>query len=128
MTNFKVVWHKIKNRKAKQIKLNISNFYCEDKKAQYRNEVKNNMEKIEQQTTAQEKWNAICTVCTEAGEKVLGQMKKVVDEKDKTAQEISKEIHKVSKEIDATSGEEAKKKKEEKRKTESKAEKKIERD
>ena len=116
MTNFKVEWHKIKNKKAKQIKLNIGNFYCEDKKAQYRDEVKNNMEKIEQQTTAQEKWNAICTVCKEAGEKVLGKVKKAVDEKDKKAQEISEEIHKVSKEIDATSGEEAKKKKEEKRK------------
>ena len=115
-TSFKVEWYKIKNKKSKEKKIDLSNFYCEDKKAQYQDEVKNNMQKIEEKDTVQEKWNAICTVCKEAGEKVLGTVKKVVDEKDKKAQEISKEIHKVNKEIDATTGEETRKKKEEKRK------------
>ena len=55
MTNFKIEWYKIKNRKEKEVKIELSNFYCEDKKAQYQAEIKNNMEKIEQQNTAQDK-------------------------------------------------------------------------
>ena len=115
MTKFKIEWYKIKNRKEKEVKIELSNFYCEDKKVQYQVEVRNNMEKIEQQNTAQEKWNAICTVCKEAGEKVLGTKNKAVDKKDSKAQEISTEIKKMNKEIDSTTGQEAREKKKEKR-------------
>ena len=86
-----------------------------DKKAQYQDEIKNNIEKIKQQDTAQEKWKAICTVCKEAGEKILGTRKKAVDKEDGKAQEISKEIKKMNKEIDSTPGQEAREKKKEKR-------------
>ena len=115
MTKFKIEWYKIKNRKEKEVKIELSNFYCEDKKVQYQVEVRNNMEKIEQQNTAQEKWNAICTVCKEAGEKVLGTKNKAVDKKYSKAQEISTEIKKINKEIDSTTGQEAREKKKEKR-------------
>ena len=46
--NMKVEWYKIKNRKEKEVKVDLSNFYCEDKKAQYQDEIKNNVEKIKE--------------------------------------------------------------------------------
>ena len=115
-TNLKVEWYKMKNNKEKEEKIDLSNFYCEDKKAQYRNEVQQNMEIIEQKNTAQEKWNAICTVCKDAGKKILGTINKAVDEKDPEAQDISRDIHQLSQDIKATTEEETRKKKEEKRK------------
>ena len=75
----------------------------------------NGIEKIEEETTAQGKWNKICTVCLEAGEKVLGKVEKHKEEKDKKAQEMSEEIHKISKDISATQDEENRKEKEERR-------------
>jgi len=111
----KVEWHKIKNKMKKRIKINSSNFYCEEKKSQYRNEVLNGIEKIEEQKTVQDKWDTICNICIEAGEKVLGKVEKHKKEKDKKVQELSEEVHKISNEISATQDKENRRKKEKKR-------------
>ncbi len=105
-------WYKIKNNTEKKVKIDISNFYSEEKKTEYRNEVLKEMEKIEEQTTVQDKWNTICKVCTDAGKKILGTVKNHVVKKDVKAEELSDELHKTNKDITATQDAEVRKTKE----------------
>ena len=109
---FHVEWYKIKNNTEKKVKIDISNFYSEEKKTEYRNEVLKEMEKIEEQTTVQDKWNTICKVCTDAGKKILGTVKNHVVKKDVKAEELSDELHKTNKDITATQDAEVRKTKE----------------
>ena len=113
--SFKVEWYKTKKKGEKQIKIDISNFCDEEMKTNYRNEVLSNMEKIEEQNTAQSKWDSICKVCKDAGEKVLGTVKNHKEKKDEKLQKLSEELHQTNNDISATQDAETRKKKEERR-------------
>ena len=70
---FNFEWYeiKIKNERA-QRKIDIKGFADKNKQMEYYEEVRNNLNRIACQKRGQEKWNEICKVCTEAGERVLG--------------------------------------------------------
>ena len=113
--SFRVEWYKLKDKTKKTIKIDTSNFYNEDMKTEYRKEVLKGIEEITKQTTAQDKWDKICSTCLDAGEKVLGTVKKHTEKNDKEAEELSDELHKVNKDIAATQDAETRKEKEQHR-------------
>ena len=113
--SFRVEWYKLKDKTKKTIKIDTSNFYNEDMKTEYINEVLKGIEEITKQTTAQDKWDKICSTCLDAGEKVLGTVKKHTEKNDKEAEELSDELHKVNKDIAATQDAETRKEKEQHR-------------
>ena len=82
----RVEWHKTRNTKDKTVKVDTSNFYNEQNQAAYKVEVLKSIDKISQQATVQNKWNTICTICNDAGEKVLGTIKNHKENKDGTLQ------------------------------------------
>ena len=78
----------MKNKKINNTKINTSNFYNEELKIQYRTEVLKGIKEIKRNATAQDKWNTICTVCKDAGEKILGTTRNHKQKKDNKLQKI----------------------------------------
>ena len=98
--NFEWYRIKMKNEKA-QRKIDIKGFADKNKQMEYYEEVRNNVNRIACQKRSQEKWNEICKVCTEAGERVLGRVRHTKRYHDNELEQKSKVLRELRLDIES---------------------------
>ena len=83
-------WYKIKSKKNNTQNINIKAFADKIKQAEYKTEVRESIQEIKNQESSRDKWNTVCTVCSKAGKKILGNKTSNKQHPDKELEELAK--------------------------------------